>query len=175
MVFSWELDTVIPEIFSNGIDSVILCGRWVQKFLFNHVLSRALGETEKVLKIVVNLCVSQWLILCQQNAWNLHPLHVPGVPPSHFSLPLFTTEALGSSLKATEQFCVISVCSLSPFIIVCLCLLQNKTTIGLTCHSRCSWDGPLDSGQWIVYIKALLADSCKCLWGSLGSFLSSGV
>lgn len=141
------------------------------------VCCQGLGEKQKKLWKLWWTCVSHtgwyWLILCQQNAWSLHPLHLPGVPPSHFPLPLFTTEPLGSSLKATQQFYVIPVCSLSPFIIFCLCLLQNKNKIGLTCLSRCSWDGSLESSQWIVYIEALLANSCKCLWGSLGSFLSS--
>lgn len=33
------------------------CGRWMQRFLFNHVLSRALGEAENV-KIVMKPSVS---------------------------------------------------------------------------------------------------------------------
>lgn len=43
-----------------------------------------------------------WLIVCQQCDQNLHPLHLPGVPPSLFSIPFFITEALASCLKFTE-------------------------------------------------------------------------
>ena len=62
------------------------CGRWMQRFFFNCVLSRPVGEAENV-KIVMKPSVSggwYWLILCQQNDGDFHPLHLPGVPPSHF-------------------------------------------------------------------------------------------